>query len=211
MPPRSRATDTLRSCGWRLSAGWVVFSVLGFLQGEALLQLSTPLLSATVRVIAPELTSHVVLVRTQATAELLLDAQVARPLVLDASNAVPTGQPLPARANVVHALVPLVILFSALVAMPLRGRREGALLALLAFPLGILVLLVTTPFQLVGLIEMAVHQHALALGIARPEPWSLRWMLFLEGGGRWVLPIAFALVAFALARRAVGNRTTRSA
>jgi len=191
----------LRNCALRLCLAWLVFSALGFLYGSALLGACTPLLSAAVRIIAPALTSHVALIETHGTPELLLDASVARPLQLDATHAVPTGQPLPSRANVVHVLVPLVIFFSALCAMPVRGPREWTWLALLAIPLAGATLLTTAPFQLVGLIEMAIQQHAVALGIFRPEPWTLKWMLFLEGGGRWVLPIAFAVLGFALSRR----------
>lgn len=208
MSPHSHTSDRLRACALRLCAGWLLFAAFGYWQGDALLRLATPLLTAAVHVIAPELTSQVRLIDAGATPELLLDATVARPVVLDAAHIVPTGQPLPARANGVHALVPLVILCSALVALPLRGWREWRMLALLAIPLGGIVLVATTPFQLVGLIELAIHEHALALGIARSEPWSLRWMLFLEGGGRWALPIAVALVGFALVRRGTNRNRT---
>ncbi|MGE0373250.1 MAG: hypothetical protein AB7Q01_15395, partial [Gammaproteobacteria bacterium] len=98
------------------------------------------------------------------------------------------------------ALVPLVILVTAMAALPLRRSREWAWLAVAALPLGALTLVVTTPYQLVGLIDIAVQQYAHAAGIPRPEPWRLRWMLFLEGGGRWVMPVVFALVGFAFAR-----------
>ena len=196
----------LRTCALRLCLAWLAFSALGFFHGSALLGACTPLLSAAVRIIAPALTSHVALIETHGTPELLLDARVARPLRLDATHAVPTGQPLPARANVVHVLVPLVIFYSALGAMPLRSLREWTVLALLALPLGAATLLATAPFQLVGLIEIALQQHAIALGISRPEPWTLKWMLFLEGGGRWVLPIVFAVLGFALSRRSLPLR-----
>lgn len=91
----------------------------------------------------------------QAQAEVLLDARVARPLRLDAEHTIPTGQPLPARANVIHALVPLVIFFCVVFAAPARGSRERALLLVVALPVALAILVVTTPVQLVGLIELA--------------------------------------------------------
>jgi hypothetical protein len=191
----------MRGSALRLCAAWLVLSALGYWQGAAFLRLCAPLISATVRLIAPQLTSHVEIVTDQAQAEVLLDARVARPLRLDAQHVIPTGQPLPSRANAIHALVPLVIFFCVAFAAPARDRRERALSLVLAFPIALTVLVLTTPFQLVGLIEMAIQQHADSRGIVRPEPLSLTWMIFLEGGGRWLLPVAAALLNVSLAAR----------
>ena len=141
---------------------------------------------------------------------MLLDARVARPLRLDAQHTIPTGQPLPSRANVIHALVPLVIFFCVVLAAPARNLYERGLPLALAFPIALAILLLTTPFQLVGLIEMAIQQHASGLGLERAEPFTLRWMILLEGGGRWVLPSAAALLNVTLATWLRDGRKTET-
>lgn len=191
--------DTFKGCALRLCIAWLVVSALGYWQGTAFLRLCAPVISATVRLIAPELTSHIEIVTENAQAQVLLDARVARPLRLDAQHTIPTGQPLPSRANVIHALVPLVIFFCVVLAAPARDLCGRGLSLALAFPIALVIVLLTTPFQLVGLIEMAIQQHASGLGLERAEPFTLRWMILLEGGGRWILPIAAALLNVTLA------------
>jgi len=199
----------LRAAALRLCAAWVVCSALGFLFGDTLLRGATPLLSAAVHWIAPELQSSVSLIDDgRGGTQLLLDARTEQPLALGDGLVVPAGQALPSRANGVHVLVPLVILCSALFTLPARDRRERALLVASILPLGLAVLLVTAPFQLVGLIELALQDYASSHGVARADPLSLHWMLFLESGGRWVLPLLFAAVSYAGVRRFGTRRLT---
>lgn len=194
----------------RLCLAWVVCSALGFALGAPLLRAATPLLSFTVAALAPELMTHVEALNTAGPVpDLQLDARTTRPLLVAGDRMIPAGAPLPSRVTGIHALVPLVILLTALAALPTRGWREHAWLAAFAVPLGVVVLLATTPFHLLGLIELALQEYATGAGLARPVPWSYRWMLFLEGGGRWVLPIGLAVCGYALARRAAGIGRTR--
>lgn len=200
----------VRRAALRLCLAWAIFSALGLLLGGAVLRASTPLLSTAVAALAPDLMAHVECVASSGPVpDLLLDARTTRPLPVAGTRMIPAGQPLPSRATGIHALVPLVILLTALSAVPAYDWRERALLAVLALPLGLVVLLSTAPFHLVGLIELALQDYAAGAGLVRPEPWSYRWMLFLEGGGRWVLPIGLALGGYALVRR--WTRTQRSA
>ena len=196
------ATEELRRAGLRLCLAWVLFSALGLLLGGPLLRVATPLLSRAVAVLAPDLMIYVECVESAGPVpDVRLDARTTRALPIALDRVIPPGSPLPSRATGIHVLVPLVILFTALCALPARGWRERACLAALALPFGVAVLLATTPFQLLGLIETALQDYAANAGLERPEPWLYRWMLFLEGGGRWVLPIGLAICGLALARR----------
>ncbi len=91
-----------------------------------------------------------------------------------------------------HALVPLVIFFCVVCAAPARDLRERFWQFTLALPVALVVLTLTTPFQLVGLIEMAIQQQAEQLGIERVPSLALIWMVAMEGGSRRVFPIAAA-------------------
>lgn len=194
----------------RLCVAWVLCSALGFVLGAPLLRAATPLLSFAVAALAPELMTHVETVPNAGPVpDLRLDARTTRPLRIASDRTIPPGAPLPSQVTGIHALVPLVILLTALAALPSQGWREHAWLAALVLPLGIVVLLATTPFHLLGLIELALQEYAASAGLTRPLPWSYRWMLFLEGGGRWVLPIGLAICGYALARRAAGRGGAR--
>ncbi len=155
----------------------------------------------------PRTTRHIEIVREGAQDQLLLDALVAHPIRLDAQRAIPTGQPVPSRANVIHALVPLVIFLCVIWAVPVRDVRERLWQLALALPVVLGVLALTTPFQLVGLIEMAIQQQAQQLGIERAPPFALLWMAALESGGRWVLPIAAALLNVMFVARCMPAQT----
>lgn len=188
----------LRACALRLCVVWLLGSVLCFAWSAPILDGLAPVIGAAVRVIAPALDATVRYVEDDAVPQLLLDATAADAIVLAPGLTVPAGQPLPARASGVHVLVPLVLLASALGALPARHARERLWLSLSALPFGLLTVLVTAPFQLVGLVEVAFQDFALSRGLERAAPVSLRWMLFLEGGGRWLVPLALAALAYAL-------------
>lgn len=190
-----------RHAALKLCLAWALCSALGLLFGDSVLRAAAPLLSRAVAVLAPDLMTHVECVDAAGPVpDVQLQARTTRALTIAADRVIPPGSPLPSRATGVHVLLPLVILFTALCALPSRGWRERAWLAALALPLGAAVLLATAPFQLLGLIESALQAYAASAGLERPVPWLYRWMLFLEGGGRWVLPIGLAICGLALAR-----------
>lgn len=192
--------EGLKGIAIRLVAAWFVLSAAGFWQGAELLRWCVPLFAATSRFIAPELTSHVAILEQGPSAQILLDARVARPISFDDSHGVGTGQPLPSRINAVHALVPLVILWTVLLGAPARTLRERVVAVILAVPVSAVILALTTPFHLVGLIEQSLQTYAESLGVARSPPFALNWLIFLEGGGRWLLPLLAALLTTSLAR-----------
>ena len=82
-------------------------------------------------------------------------------------------------------------------------------LALIMADLVLLAVALTTPFLLAGKIEMLLQERSALAGIVRAEPAILRWMLFTEGGGRWLLAIVLALLVIALIDVVMPARTTR--
>lgn len=104
------------------------------------------------------------------------------------------GSDLTAGAHTFHALLPAVWLFSLLLAWPVERLGERTLLLLAGLPLSWLLLAITLPFQLAGMIEVMFQQYAAQYGVSRPKPWLLNWLIFFELGGDWVVPF---LLAFA--------------
>ena len=145
-----------RRASWRLLFSWLALSVLGYVAGERLITFSRPLLAASIGQIAPDLHGPLALVVHQGERHLRFDAQAVRPIALGRGLVVPAGQALPSSASVFHVLVPLVILGTLIGAWPARSAAEQIRVVILGIAGAALVLALTTPFQLVGLIELAL-------------------------------------------------------
>ncbi len=172
----------------RLIIVWVCLSMLSLLLGDRLMRPVLPLVSSVISSIQsdyrPKLEinkSHPDLIHMQATTRHIIPSIAA------------IGAKLTAGAHISHALVPWVILFSVLIAWPVECFRQRILLLMLGFLLSMLVVALTIPFQLAGSIEMMFQRYAQQYGVNREKPFLLTWMLFLEVGGRWLLPIMLAI------------------
>jgi hypothetical protein len=110
--------------------------------------------------------------------------------------------------DLVHALIPPVILLTGLLAWPFTGFREILQRTLLGLLGLFLTLCLTTPLYLAGLVETVVTDLAHADGVKTstyPSPLRM-WMIFTELGGLWLLPIVLATVCIGLSRRVVSER-----
>lgn len=201
------ARAELRRASWRLLGAWLCLSIAGYLGGEKIVELCRPLLGIAISIIGPDYSNALRIVDKAGERHLLLDAHALRPIPLGAGITVPPLQALPASASVVHILVPIVILFSVILAWPARNAGERLRMLAYGVPGGLAVLLLTTPAQLVGLIEIALQEYATSHGSPRPTPYVLNWMFLMEGGGNWVLPVGVALLAVAAARRTQERRS----
>lgn len=122
------------------------------------------------------------------TAQLFDGAQALAPL------GIYNGAQIKAAIHLEHMLLPVVLLYTVLGAWPQPDWRRRMVVMLAGVPGALLALALTAPFLLAGKIEMLLLERAAAMGVPRAEPGLLRWMLFTEGGGRWLLAIVLALV-----------------
>jgi hypothetical protein len=204
------ASLTPRSaCALRLVLAWALWSGLGFWQGATLFAASTGLMTEAVHWIEPRLASTVQLTTAGADAALVLDASVAIPLPLDSERAVPTGTAITPQISAAHALVPLLILLSVSVALPVRSWRERALGLAIAVPLAWAFALMLAVFHLLGLVEMNLQTTAESLGITRSPPLLLSLLVFMEGGGRWLISVLAGVLPTLLARRLLNPARSR--
>lgn len=198
----------LRRVPLRVLVAWLALSALGLVAGESLIGLSRPALSWMLTQLAPGLTGPLEFVEHNGQRHLRFDAHATSALTLGPTLAIPAGQPLPSSASLAHVLVPLVIFGSLVLAWPSRSGAELGRRLLYGCVGGVLVLLLTTPVQLIGLIELAVQGYTEQQGAPRAPPLVLQSMLMLEGGGRWALPVALATLVIGLARpRAAARRS----
>ena len=177
----------------RLAGAWALLSIAGFVAGAPLFRVALPWLEPICAALLPGFAASLRVVQRTPDTVIVLSLQALDAIRLGAYVVVPPLARLEASTTLLHNLVPPVLLFTTLAALPVRGWRERLLLFALGFPALALVLALTTPIHLAGLVETGFEDAAAALGVARPTPWTLRWMLFLEGGGRWLLPLLAAL------------------
>lgn len=183
----------LQAAAVRLAGAWALLSVAGLVAGAPLLRAVLPWFEPICAALLPGLAASLRVEERAPDTVIVLSLQALDAFRLGAHVVVHPLERLEASTTLLHNLVPPVLLFTALAALPVRGWRERLLLFALGFPALVVVLALITPFHLAGLVETSFQDAAGTLGLARPPPWTLRWMLFLEGGGRWLLPLLAAL------------------
>jgi hypothetical protein len=74
------------------------------------------------------------------------------------------------------------------------------MLLVLGVPAAFIVTGLTSPFLLAGQVEIALIEFALKEGVIRPEPLIMKWLIFNEMGGRWLLSLlgAIACITYVL-------------
>lgn len=191
----------LQAAAIRLAAAWALLSVAGLVAGAPLFRVALPWLEPICAALLPGFAASLRVVERTPDTIIVLSLQALDAFRLGAHVVVQPLERLEASTTLLHNLVPPVLLFTTLAALPARGWRERLLLFALGFPALVVVLALTTPIHLAGLVETSFQDAAGRLDLARPTPWALRWMLFLEGGGRWLLPLLAALGCRGIAQR----------
>jgi len=108
---------------------------------------------------------------------------------------VPLGDSITAEAHLAHVLVPAVLPLIVAAAWPVRGPRARVMVMLGSTAIGALAMCVIAPLQLAGLVQSSFESFAEANGIAFEQTTVVSLLLFMESGGRWVLPLIAAGLA----------------
>jgi hypothetical protein len=190
----------LHKVSLRLVTAWLGISILGFLFGTEIVSFLLPFISWVFVLIEPAISPILSIQQHDGNEVIHLAATIIRPLRISPSILIPEGMGLTAAGSLVHALVPIVIFWSLVIAWPAEGLRERIVLLLLSLPATLISVALTTPFLLAGRIEIMFSEIAFQQGDQRQEPFAVTWLLFTEGGGRWLLPIIMAAGCILLAR-----------
>ncbi|QWF71469.1 hypothetical protein KEF85_03025 [Methylomonas paludis] len=183
---------------WRGLATWLLLSLLGWFWAQPLLGWFIPYIEWIIGLAANAYRAHVSLNGAGAEANLELQMVLQQPLALSAQQTLKPGIKLTVVHHVLHDLAPLIVEFSLLLIWPVVSLRQRLLLLLAGIPAAFAVLGLTTPFVLLGLLEIQLQQIALYYHFIRPEPWILQWLYFCEMGGNWLLAISAALLCVRL-------------
>ena len=132
--------------------------------------------------------------------QLTMTALVTQPIYVHNGLTINPGARMSDAIDDLHVLVPLVILFTTLIAWPANSWRERVLLVAWGVPIAFIVSALTVPFLLSGKLETMLIDSAAQAGIVRAPNLTVYWMLFCESGGRWLIPLVAAFVC------AIGTR-----
>lgn len=196
----------------RLIIVWLLVSIFLFNVGEWIIHALLPYLGFCVNLLGHNY-----------TAELSIDSSVTGKiisLVATASEDIyrleipiaPKGTVFAGQVTLMHALVPVVILFTILFSwFTTRYRFITQIIA--GIPMALLILTLTTPMLLSSHVEQVFHtaaQHYAEKEL--PMPFIMEWVVFMEMGGVWLLPIigAFFCIKISAIATPLGVKQKRS-
>lgn len=190
---------------------WALLSALGWYFGEWLAGLLALMIDLVLRWMAPEFAPALQVVPVGHNFLIKLSALALQPIPLTTAKAYPVGRQFAASIGLLHALLPVVICLSILLAWPVRRRGQRLFLLLAGLAAAPFVIALTSPPLLLGLIEINFQETAGQLNETRPEPLVLSWMIFCEMGGNWLLGLLAAWGCIDLQRRLSGDKLKGSA
>lgn len=173
-------------------AVWPTMILLGLWGGRPAIDVLLPLLDVVAEGLSEEFTARLTWDENDPDL-LLIRAQLTRPLATTTAAGLKIGQVVTTGTNLAHVLVPPVIVFAVIASWPQPNLRRRLLGLILAVPLASIAVVLTTPLLLAARVETLVLDHAQAAGVVRDPSWLVHWMIWAEGGGRWLLALVLAL------------------
>jgi len=215
---RTPSVHRLLRIATRLVVVWALLCAAAIGFGRPALTLALPLFDRVIAAVQDDFAAGVEMAQDGKAQNgkgwvLRMQPTLVRPVRLNAELAMPAGTRLRWFAtHVDHTLVPPLLFLMALLAWPPDRRSELLIRLLVALPMFLLILALTAPIQLVGQVQMVLAELAALAGEPQREPPLVTLMVFMESGGRWLLPLAGAVLCIALGRRLRGlSRDTTKA
>lgn len=179
---------------------WAAFTAIGFFFGATLTKVVLPLYTLAVDTLMPYFAASLSVAEpsNHGALQIQMLATVTRPLPLTPEITVPVGRQVPASITVLHSLVPAVVLMTLATAWPSQSWQRLFVRLLCALVASLVVLLLVNPAHIVGNLEIGLQSAIEQLGGTRDEPSVVKWMLLMEGGGRWALAIVAAVACISL-------------
>lgn len=179
----------------RVIITWLVLSLLILFIGEYIISLLIPFIAYVTNLLSSNFDCVVSIVNTQESTIIQCAATLSKDIYIESIPTAPAGYKLTSHTNLIHALVPIVILYTALLSWPQVSIKEKLLLCMLGI-IGVLVITVTVvPTLLIGNVEAQLISAAeRQAGSSFAKPLVMKLVVFFETGGRWLYPIIFALL-----------------
>jgi hypothetical protein len=182
-----------------LCAG-ALLSGVAFATARPLMEAQLPLMEILVNSLQSDFLGHLRIIDAGSDPMIAMSCTTLKAIVLAPDQVLPPHASFDGGStHVMHALVPLVLFMTVLCAWPVDRLREVvsrvaygavALLPLIAL---------TTPLLLVGRIYVLFAETAAAAGVTHDAPFIVPLFLFMESGGRWLLPLLLGTLCVLLA------------
>ncbi|MBT5293423.1 MAG: hypothetical protein HOL40_06850 [Cellvibrionales bacterium] len=174
---------------------WLVLSLAGFFAGEKLINTLLPFYETVTESASNGYIADIKIVEDDIV--FYATALTAKPITPERPP-LPAGSTIQSSISVLHALVPIVILFTVILTWPAHCLKQRLYLLAISIPALLFISATSVPIQLLGQLEIGFQNAAANAGLSREEPFVLTWMLLTEGGGRWLLPVLTGLASCAL-------------
>lgn len=194
----------------RLVVVWALLcaATIGF--GRPALSLALPLFDRVIAALQDDFVASVEMAQDGQAWVLRMQPTLVRAARLNAELAMPAGTRLRwFVTHVDHTLVPPLLFLMVLLAWPAERRSELLVRLTTAVPALVLILASTAPVQLVGQVQMVQAELSTLAGASPREPALVTLMVFMESGGRWLLPLTCGVLCIALGRWLGGSRRDR--
>src|SRR5262249_17123074 len=190
----------------RILIAWALLSATGLWGGRwAIEAMIPPWMLATGALTS----SYIPVLKYRRDAEgdrVFMTAYVTRPIYVQERIAIPRGTFIDVSIDALHALVPVIILFTALAAWPVASWSRRARLLAAGLVAALCISLLTVPALLAGRFDLMLIDYAARSGMKYDAPGVVYWMIFCESGGLWLLPLMAApLCAFFSGARVLGR------
>lgn len=184
---------------------WAALSVVGYFHGIKLIKLLEPYYISVVETAYPDYEARIAYDENPTEPYIELYVTAVKPIPYAPGKAVPAGRTIgPTKITTFHTMVPLIIFAVIVLVWPVKSVKEYLVLLAVAVPGLLIVTGVTSPFQMLGLLDTAFINAAAQMGYLY-ESKAFAWMKFTEGGARWLIPVLTAILCGWIANK-VGRR-----
>lgn len=169
---------------------WIIVSVFFLLTGELLIQALIPYFTWVLNQLSDQYVSTLQIATQDGSKMIQAITTITQEIYIENIPVSPPGVQFKVASNLVHALVPLVILYCILLSWPNIELRERLVLCLIGVPVSIIIITLVVPPLLGGHIEATLLTAAESMAQRKlPTPLIMQWVIFIESGGRWLFPI----------------------
>jgi len=167
---------------------WSLLSVAGVFLGRYAIAPLMPVVSMVSYALASSYTPMLV----SSEKDIVMTAYVNEPIYIHDNLTLNPGAKMTAQADLMHVLVPQILLFTVLCVWPVGSWRERLTLLAMGLPASLAIAGLTVPFLLAGKIDVMLIEDARRAGEDYGTHFLAGWMVVSESGGRWLLPLIMA-------------------
>lgn len=190
--------NTLFKTGLRSIVAWCLLSAAGILFARPIAAALSPMMERVIDAVQPTFAAHLSVVDSRDGLSVAMTCTAKREIVFPQGRIVPLdGSFKCGSVDALHALVPMVIFLVAVTAWPIAGRREAVGRFVASLVLLPCVVALTTPVLLLGRVEAALDPSTFRAESQLTA--LLQPFVFMEMGGRWLLPLITAFLAIRVA------------